>query len=186
MNHPGAEELSDFLYRELPPTRQAAVGAHVEACPACKEHVRAWREVRGALQTWAVPDVRRAKTRSPLLATGLRWAVAASVLIGSGFGLAKLTAPSPQPSVAAFDAAVLEQLRTELKRDLSVQLTALHREYREGVDRQIRQIEAERLADYSGLRQDVEIVALRTQEELVRLSSATSPSPSPSSTDPTP
>lgn len=172
MYHPSAEDLSDFLYGELPPARQAEVAAHVEACPACRERAGAWRDVRAALATWTLPE-RAAKPQSTVFRR-LRWAAAASVLIASGFALARLTAPQPVAAVRA-DPAVVEALRAELKQDLSVQLAALHREYRDGVDRRIRQIEAERLAQYSGLRQDVETVALRTQEEFLRLTNAAAP-----------
>lgn len=169
MKHPSEEELADLLYDELEPARRAEIAAHVSACASCRERVESWRDVRTALRTWVLPPPRRARER-PRTVSALRWAMAASVLIAVGFGLARLTAP--RPIMAAADPAVVEALRAELKQDLSVQLAALHREYRVGVDRRIREIESERLAEYEGLRQDVETVALRTQEEFLRLAGA--------------
>jgi len=180
MNHPTDTELSDFIYDDLEPSRRTEVVGHLQACSECRARVAGWREARAALQTWSVPDVRPRRAAQPsLIASAARWAVAACIFVASGFALARLTTPRTA-DVAHVDPVAIETLRAELKRDLSVQLAALHSEYRAGVDRQIRQIEAERVAEYAGLRKDVETVALRTQEEFVRLTSTASATPSSS------
>jgi hypothetical protein len=166
MNHPRDPQLMEFLYGEIDPAQRAEVLAHVSSCDECRRRVESWREVRGALQSWKLADVARPSAR-PRMMIGLRWALAASVLIAVGFGLARLTAP--QQVASAPDPALVESLRAELKQDLSVQLAALHREYRTGMEKRIREIELARQADFEGLRQDVETVALRTQEEFARL-----------------
>lgn len=166
MSHPNDQQLMEFLYDEINPASRAEVLAHVSSCDECRRRVESWRQVRGALQSWRLADVARPSARSRMV-IGLRWALAASVLIAVGFGLARLTAPRPVSAVA--DPKVVEALRAELKQDLSVQVAALHREYRAAMDRRIGEIEAVRLAEFEGLRQDVETVALRTQEEFARL-----------------
>ena len=178
MNHPTDEELSDFLYQDLPTARRAEVEAHLLACEQCRHQVQLWRQVRGALRDWKVadrPPTTAARPRRQVTVV-LRGAVAASVLLATGFFVARWSAPRPATFASSrVDPQIIEQLRAELKRDLTVQLGALHREYRANVEQQIRLIEAARLADYSGLRKDVETVALRTQEEFARLTSPASP-----------
>ena len=46
MSHPNHEELTEFLYDELNPSRQAEVAAHVESCDACRATIESWRSVR--------------------------------------------------------------------------------------------------------------------------------------------
>ena len=166
MSHPNDQQLMEFLYDEIDPAQRGEVLAHFSSCDECRRRVQSWREVRGALQSWTLAEVARPNAR-PRMVIGLRWALAASVLIAVGFGLALLT--TPRQVASAPDPALLESLRAELKQDLSVQVAALHREYRAAMDRRIGEIEAVRLADFEGLRQDVETVALRTQEEFARL-----------------
>ena len=173
MSHPTEPELMEFLYDELEPAQRVSIESHLRDCDACRQRVESWRHVRGAMQSWTIAD---RKVDSPWATPArfhqfTRYAIAASILIAFGFALARFT--TRNPSNLAADPAVVETIRAELKKDLSVQLTALHREYREGLDRRLRQLEAERLAEYQGLRQDVETVALRTQEEFLRLTSAT-------------
>jgi hypothetical protein len=177
--HPSREILTDFLYDELSPTGRAEVAGHVQACGECRELLSSWRDVRGTLQRWTIADrpetAQPARSHKPVW-TITKWAVAASVFITCGFALARMTAAPP--SAPTLSASAMQEIRDQVKQDLSAELSrytsahlASQREFRRGVDRRIEKLETDRLADYSGLRKDVETVALRTQEEFVRLAS---------------
>src|SRR5688572_6393846 len=165
MSHPSREELVGFVYQELSPEQHAGVARHVSGCGECREQVASWRDVREALATWKLDERRRPTTRqAPALSSVARWAAAAIVLLASGFALARLTAP-PAPNV--------DRLRVELQQDMSAELArhaeeqlAAQRAFLRDVDGRINHLEQERLAAYSTLREDVETVALQTQQAL--------------------
>jgi anti-sigma factor RsiW len=172
MNHPKVEELTDFLYGELEPARETEVSAHVHICESCREQVNAWRDVRKDLAAWNVPLTGRLHAMQP--ATNrmrmTRWAVAAMVLIGTGFGLARLV--TPQPDLSAMRA----ELRNEIRQDLSATLARYADEqasrqqaFQQLVTQVVSRIEARQVAEHANLRKDVETVALHTQEEFERL-----------------
>ena len=168
MNHPSREELVGFVYEELAPAEQAEIARHVGACGACREQVASWRNVREALATWKLDERRRPATRRTLaLPSVARWAAAAIVLLASGFGLARLTTP-PAPDVERLRAELQLNMSAELARHAEEQLAA-QRAFLRDVDGRINQIEQERLAAYSGLREDLETVAMQSQQAFVRL-----------------
>ena len=167
MTHPNDQQLMEFLYDEIDPAQRPEIAAHITACGECQGRVESWREARGLLQSWKLPEPAPQPIAHPARWQPMRYAAAALVFLAIGFGLARWS--TPRASSASVDPAVVDGLRADLKRDLSVQVAALHQEYRAGLEKRIRQIEDERLAEYQGLRRDVETVALRTQEEFLRL-----------------
>jgi anti-sigma factor RsiW len=171
MEHPGREELIGFVYGELAAGEQAEVARHVEACGECREQIDSWREVRGALATWKLPERRVVARRTSFpIYNGLKWAAAAIVFITTGFAIARLTAP--EPNLEALRADVQQQVSAQLAQHAAEQ-SAAQRAFLRQVDSRIGQLEQQRLADYRGLRNDVETVALQTQEAFVRLTGAT-------------
>jgi len=96
------------------------------------------------------------------------------VLLGSGFALARLTAPAP------VDAARLRaDLTRELRQEVATQLTqygseqrSRQDEFQQAVVEAISRIETRQLAEHASLRKDVETVAVQTQEEFERMASA--------------
>src|SRR4051794_10926097 len=98
MNHPTREELTDYLYQDLPALRHDEVRTHLNACDECRGIVASWQEVRGALRAWTIangPQVAEPARRSTAAWSVAKWAVAASVFITCGFALARLTAAPP-------------------------------------------------------------------------------------------
>ena len=174
MNHPNQEELVEFLYEELAPDRRTEIARHVESCAGCRTQVEAGRGVRQALQAWPLPERRRAPARTrrvvPLMPV-LRWAVAAGVVAGLGFGLARLTAPAV-PDATALRAELARELRAELRRELQTEFTQFaadqsvrQQAYQDAISKVIGRLETQRLVDYASLRRDVETVAVHAQDE---------------------
>lgn len=179
MTHPKHDELAEFLYDELPPARQAEVAQHVHACDDCRAQVASWRGVRTTLAAYEVVDG-PAVIRSPGRAThgaartGLRWAVAAAVLLGAGFGLARMT--EKPLDLNALRADLVREVRQEVRQELTAELTthaARQAQWQEGFEdaviEVIGQLETRQVASYRNLRKDVETVALRTEQEFGRL-----------------
>src|SRR5688500_2257512 len=172
MNHPSREQLVGFVYEELAPAEQAEVARHVDACGECRERIDSWREARGALTTWKLPERRSGAHRPSFpIYSGVKWAAAALVFITTGFAIARLTAP-PVPNLEQVRADVQQQVSAQLAQHAAEQ-SAAQRAFLRQVDNRIGQLEQQRLADYRGLRNDVETVALQTQEAFVRLTGAT-------------
>ena len=173
MNHPSHEELVDFLDGELAVSRQAEVARHVEGCGECSAIVASWRDVQIELPSWklgerpAVPiSNRRGHVRQYL-----RQVAAAAVLLAVGFGLARVTAPD----LAQVRTDLAQQLGSELRNEFQSDL--LHYAAAQSVEQQaivqaVQDLDTRWLADFGGLRRDIETVAVRTQEEFARLSSS--------------
>ena len=177
MNHPQVDELTELLYGELTPAREAEVNQHLLGCDECRGRIATWRDVRQDLATWKVPLTGQPRAALPARhkAQFMRWAVAAMVLIGTGFGLAHLVTPRPDFS------AVRAELRNELKQELATTLAGYADEqssrqqaFQQYVSQAVGRIEARQVAEHAILRKDVETVALHTQEEFDRLTAFTS------------
>src|SRR4051794_85399 len=124
MSHPSDQQLMEFLYDESDPAQRAEVSAHLAGCDECQRRVESWREARAMLQSWKLPEAPPQPIAHPARWQPMRYAAAALVFLAIGFGLARWS--TPRASSSSVDPAVLEGLRAELKRDLSVQVAALH------------------------------------------------------------
>jgi hypothetical protein len=109
----------------------------------------------------------------------LKWAAAAAVVFGVGFGFARLTA-APH-DLAAVENRLQEQLRAEFTR-LSQRQTVQAAQYHDAIVRVLGNLEAQRRTDLARLQRDVETVAVlaedglaSTQEQLVQLAGAAGP-----------
>lgn len=180
MEHPIHEELTEFLYEELSPARQVEIEQHVQDCAECRARIASWRSMRRALHSWELPQ------RSPSVAQPrisrtweiARWAVAAMVMLGVGYGVGH-SMGAASPDVNKLRAELAEQLRGELRHDLQTEmmhfatddLAQQRQEYQRALVQAAAQLEARRLADYTALRRDVETVAVQTQEGFESLAS---------------
>jgi hypothetical protein len=198
MTHPNPQDLLDFLYDELDPSRRAEVASHLAACNACQGRVAAWGGVRRELATWEIPE--HARHPSPALPARrawpvVRWATAAAVLIATGFGLARLSVSQTPVAATTPDVSTLRtELAREIRRELHDELRAtLHSEMAAGhakfasdeadrreafqqvVARALSELEVRQLASHTALRRDVETLALRAREELDQLAVAAQP-----------
>jgi anti-sigma factor RsiW len=177
MSHPNHEELSEFLYDELSPARQAEVAAHVESCDARRATIESWRAVRTNLATWKLPAAparaRVASGRSMTMAP-LRWAVAAALLLATGYGVARATAPKP-PDLAVLRADLVRDVRQEVRAELNSKLTthtaaltSSQREFQTRMIEALGRLETRQVVDQASMRKDVETLALHTQAEFNR------------------
>jgi hypothetical protein len=183
MSHPNHEELTEFLYDELPPTRHADVAAHVETCDACRATIETWRGVRANLAAWKLPAPSVAAAhRSRRAAGAVRWAAAAAVLLASGFGVARVT-QKPAVDVAALRNELLRDIRQEVRQELAAELTthaSRQTKWQEQLEDNLidvlRGLETRQVENTVSLRKDVETVALHAQEGLMRLAMRGTPS----------
>ena len=125
MSHPNREALTEFLYDELAPEQRIEISAHLATCAECRTHLESWRGARQELGSWKLSQscrrVTKPDTTSPLWSV-LRWAAAAMVMAGVGFGIARVSAPTT-PNVAQLRAELAGDLRGELKQELQTEFT---------------------------------------------------------------
>ena len=175
MTHPKHEELAEFLYEDgLSPARHAEVAHHVDACDECRALVDRWRGVRTNLTTWQLPIVARVPAmRSPNgTGSGLRWAVAAAVLLGGGFALARMT--EKPVDLAALRTDLAQELRKEVRQELVAELrnySAKQAAWQEEFQGEVVNVVRQQAANHASLRKDLETMAVLTEEEIQRLSS---------------
>ena len=155
----------DYLYNEAPANERAKLSAHLAACPDCRERVQGWQQTMTTLDTWQ-PAVKTAPAFSWLPA--IRWAAAAMLMLGLGFGLSRMTAP--QVDVAAVQAQVRAELAAELKQQMqqnmeqfTAKLDRQRVEEQQQIVQTLRQMETQRLADLASLRYDMESLAMSAQ-----------------------
>ena len=116
MKHPAAEIWMSHLYGELPPAERQECEAHLGACPECQRSVELWRTTLATLDTdqaTLVLPPRKSSSGAAWQLT-LRWALAASVVLGAGFLAGRLSGPS-RDEVRLEVAAARQQLSTELR-----------------------------------------------------------------------
>ena len=174
MNHPKHEELAEFLYDDgMSPARRDEVAHHVDACGECRAVVESWRGVRTNLAAWQLPCVARmpAAARSAGAATtGLRWAVAAAVLLGGGFALARMT--DKPVDLTALRTELAHELRKEVRQELVAELrnySAKQAAWQDEFQGEVISVVRQQAANHASLRKDVETMAVLTEEEIGRL-----------------
>ncbi|HWV99877.1 MAG TPA: anti-sigma factor [Candidatus Acidoferrum sp.] len=114
MNHPQHENWVPFLYGEMKPDLQRQLRAHLEVCAECREEVDNWKRSLRRLDAWKLP---RSRKPDDLFVPILKWAAAAMLVLGLGFGVGRISAAG---SDAAKDRAALKlQLKQELQQELA-------------------------------------------------------------------
>lgn len=115
-NHPSSEEWMSFLYGETAPVRHTELHAHLQQCAACREQVGTWRGSMTALDAWPLP---RPVTRT-FAQPALRWAAAAVVVLGLGFGIGRITNSSVTD---------VKQLQASLRSEMDARLAGAREEF---------------------------------------------------------
>src|SRR5690348_1439390 len=122
MNHPKPEELAEFLYDEVEPSRREEISKHLASCEECAGQIASWRSVRKELAGWKVPAGNSSARSAPLaFAQPIKWAAAAVVFLCVGYGVARVTSPSIDPSKLRADLA--KELRSEVRQELASEMT---------------------------------------------------------------
>ena len=107
--HPSREEWIAYLYGEGPKAERLSLAAHLKRCPHCQTQLVSWRVTMKHLNAWKLPDVPNtsAGARS-IFQPALKWAAAAAVVLGLGFGVGHIS------SLASGDVAAI---RASLQND---------------------------------------------------------------------
>jgi hypothetical protein len=182
MTHPKHEELAEFLYEDgMSLARRDEVARHVEACDECRAVVESWRGVRRNLAAWHLPPLARTAVVAPTSgarATRLRWAVAAAVLLGGGFALARMT--EKPVDLASLRTQLAQELRKEVRQEIVAELrdySAKQAAWQEEFQGEVITVVRQQAANHASLRKDLETMAVLTQEEIDRLAGAARVSP---------
>ncbi len=194
MNHPTREEWMSYLYDELSAEEHSGLAAHLAVCPDCKTRVQDWRTARAHLDAWQLPAP---PARLSLQSSLVRWAAAAAVILGVGFGVGRFATPataSADKIRAAIEPEIRQQLRQELAQllrneldkaasatlaasseqtkhwieDYTRALESKHTEDNQALYDALNKLESQRLADYVSLKKDVDTVAFWTDAGLRR------------------
>ena len=108
--HPNSEDWMSFLYREASPERSAELDAHLRQCGECQKRVAHWRGTLAALDADRSPEITRSRrSAAPIL----RWAAAAALVLGIGFGAGRLTSSSPA-EMARLEMAMRTEMEAKL------------------------------------------------------------------------
>ncbi len=124
MTHPTQEEWMGYLYGELDKKSRARLAAHLRACSECQGHVATWQGAMAELDSWQVPD---RYSHVPRLRRGVQWAVAAMLLLGVGYGIARLSVPAPDIETlrrslqTSLRPSLEASIRQELRKDLNAE-----------------------------------------------------------------
>ena len=190
MNHPTREEWMSYLYDELTAEEHSSLAAHLAVCPDCTTRVSDWRAARTNLDAWQLPArPARVSLQRPLV----RWAAAAALMIGIGFGVGRFATPATANAGkirAAIEPEIRQQLRqefTQLLRDeldkaASATLAASGEQTKHWVEDYAQTLETKRseerqaiyaalnklLADVVSLKKDVDTVAVYADAGLRR------------------
>ena len=113
MKCPNREEWVPYVFGEATPDARRRLSAHLEGCPECEAEIAGWKRSLEKLDRWQLPAPETCpKTAQPVL----RWALAALVVLGMGFGLGRLFAPTNTESFRArIEASVKASLAGELQ-----------------------------------------------------------------------
>jgi hypothetical protein len=160
MNHPTREEWMAYLYDELTAEEHSSLAAHLAVCPDCKMRVNDWRWTRKNLDAWQLPT---RHARVPVQRPLVRWAAAAALILGIGFGVGRFATPATANAGkirAAIEPEIRQQLRqefTQLLRDeldkaASATLAASGEQTKHWVEDYDRALETKRTEDSQAIR----------------------------------
>jgi anti-sigma factor RsiW len=125
MNHPKHEEWLRYIDGEVPAEERKQLFGHLQTCPDCADRVDAWRRSIGKLQGLSVMERKEAaaqRKRAFQFGAGLKWGLAASILIFIGFVVGRFSMPNEQALEAKVAARVREDARQQLRTDLMAAL----------------------------------------------------------------
>jgi len=158
MNHPKGEEWVQYLYNEIKPDLRRQLDVHLQGCAECRDEIQNWKRSLRRLDTWKLP-----RMTPPLeaLTPFLKWAAAAMLVLGLGFGFGRLTARSVD--VAKVRAQVVPELRREFADMLRQELNKSAAATLAQAQRQAEEVGS---AYYALLKKDLDTVAINTDVSL--------------------
>jgi hypothetical protein len=176
MTHPTREEWMSYLYDETGPETKPALRTHLDGCAECRTQLDAWTRASRRLDDWQLPQ-RRKRRAIPLV----KLAAAAAVVALAVAGAARITTLNNE----------VKNLRAELRREsaervaLTEQATkaataeaqSLIADFAKAFEEKraeeqrvtlaaLQQISTKYAQDFSGLRKELETVAVLTEAGL--------------------
>jgi anti-sigma factor RsiW len=157
-NHPEREDLVRYLYGEIKPDLRRQLEGHLQGCAECREEFQSWKRSLHRLDAWRLP-----RTNAPLevLAPFLKWAAAAVIVLGLGFGLGRVTAR--QADLETVRARVEPEIRREFTEMLRREIDKSSATTLAQAQRQAEEVGA---AYYALLKKDLDTVAINTDVSL--------------------
>ena len=116
MKHPEREEWVPFIFNEAEPQTQARLTQHLKECAECAREVAGWRRSLRTLDRWPLPKPQPRAT--PLSQPFLKWALAASLVLGGGMLIGRVTAP-PRPPLSELRAEIEASVRSSLEAEMT-------------------------------------------------------------------
>jgi anti-sigma factor RsiW len=158
MNHPKPEDWVQYLYGELKPDLRRQLNEHLQGCHECDEELQNWKRSLHRLDAWKLP---RTRARLDAVTPFLKWAAAALLVLGLGFGFGRLTAR--QADLAKVRAQVEPGLRREFVEMLRREIDKSSATTLAQAQRQAEEVGA---AYYALLKKDLDTVAINTDVSL--------------------
>ena len=115
MNHPTQEQWMEYVYHEMPSPDRKELEHHLKGCPACREKAVELQGTTRTLDTWKV-EVPAKHAFAARWQPGLKWAVAAALLVTTAFAAGRIS--EPKVDVEALQAQISKPIEEKVQRDL--------------------------------------------------------------------
>jgi hypothetical protein len=119
MKHPNREEWIPFVFGEAKGETRQQLARHLDECQECARQVAGWRRSLGKLDRWQLP-----RPQSPailLFQPAVKWALAATLVLGIGFLVGRMSQPQAVNAAALrteIEAGVRSSLQAQLNEAL--------------------------------------------------------------------
>jgi hypothetical protein len=160
MNHPKREDWVQYLYGEIKPDLRRQLNEHLQGCAECGEELQNWKRSLQRLDAW---QLSRTSARLDAVMPFLKWAAAALLVLGLGFGFGRLTAR--QADLEKVRARVEPEIRREFADLLRREIDKSSATTLAQAQRQAEEVGA---AYYTLLKKDLDTVAINTDVSLRR------------------
>ena len=160
MSHPKREDWVQYLYGEIKPDLRRQLNEHLQGCSECGEELQNWKRSLQRLDAWKLP---RTSARLDAVTPFLKWAAAALLVLGLGFGFGRLTAR--QADLQKVRARVEPEIRREFADLLRREIDKSSATTLAQAQRQAEEVGA---AYYTLLKKDLDTVAINTDVSLRR------------------
>ena len=122
MKHPNRDSWVPYIFGEASPDTVQSLDKHLAECAECRAQVESWRRTLKRLDAWQNPAPR---PRVAFAAPVFKWAVAAAVILGIGFGLGRLAPAAADAKAAArLEASIKASLAAQMQEQVRQSLTA--------------------------------------------------------------
>jgi hypothetical protein len=116
MKHPDREEWVPFVFGEVDSDTRQRLARHLEECPDCAREITGWRQSLRKLDRWPLPKL-QAEPKIVAFQPIVRWALAASLVLGLGLLVGRMTSPAPV-NAAELRSQVEASVRASLQANL--------------------------------------------------------------------